>query len=95
MKVHRYFDFKSILSHYIRPGSKSIHRTTEKWITYSENIFSQVPIRNKLQIKKNYTDITKLKYLTHFSSNLFEMHANNWNHSSPHKNPLKLDIRLF
>lgn len=45
--------------------------------------------------QNNHTDITKLKYLIHFSSNLFELHANNWNHSSPHKNPLKLDIRLF
>ena len=27
--------------------------------------------------EKTHTDITKLKYLIHFSSNLFELHANN------------------
>ena len=56
------------------------------------------PYEIKYKHKKktnNYTNITKLKYVIHFSSNLFELQANNWNHSSPHKNPLNLDIRLF
>jgi len=58
-------------------------------------IWNEVQIQNKQKQKNNYIDITKLKYLIHFSSNLFELHANNWNHSSPHKYLLKLDIRLF
>jgi hypothetical protein len=67
---------------------------------FRKYFFPNVPIWNEVQIQKqkqnnNYTDITKLKYLIHFSSNLFELHANNWNHSSPHKNPMKLDIRSF
>jgi hypothetical protein len=86
MKVQRYFDFKSILSHYIRPGGKTRHRKAEKCITNSENIFSPLcPYEMKYKYKKqkqktkqnNHTDITKLKYLIHFSSNLFELHANN------------------
>jgi hypothetical protein len=55
MKVQRYFDFKSILSHYVRPGSKSIHRTAEKCITNSENIFSPMcPLEMKYKNKKLY-----------------------------------------
>ena len=81
MKVQKHFDFKSILSHYIRPGSKSIHRTAEKCITNSENIFSPMcsyEMKYPPPPKKNpYSDITKLKYLIHFSRNLFELHANN------------------
>jgi len=83
MKVQRYFDFKSILSHSIRPGGKTRHRTAEKCITNSENIFPPLcPYEMKYKYggggkEKTHTDITKLKYLIHFSSNLFELHANN------------------